>query len=127
MPDEKGLKESGPPCPASRMPSGVSSDEDGGRCNAQSARPAHALETMMRIIITMPVYEDWDSAMEVCRRIDLVFREERSVRVSLLLVDDGSIQSAAPRELPFRPTRRSSTLDHSVGHRTAHWLERPAR
>jgi len=52
---------------------------------------------MMRIIITMPVYEDWDSAMEVCRRIDLVFREERSVRVSLLLVDDGSIQSAAPR------------------------------
>jgi len=53
----------------------------------------------MKIIILMPVYEDWDAALELCRKIDLVLRQEKSLRVSLLLIDDGSTQSTYPEEL----------------------------
>jgi polyisoprenyl-phosphate glycosyltransferase len=56
----------------------------------------------MQIIITMPVYEDWESAIQLCQKIDVVFRQQKSVGVRLLLIDDGSAVSAAPREIPFR-------------------------
>jgi glycosyltransferase involved in cell wall biosynthesis len=77
----------------------------------------------MQILITMPVYEDWDAAIELCRKIDLVFQEERSLRVSLLLIDDGSTASTYPREIPHRPEAVEHisvlTLRRNLGHQRA--------
>ncbi len=77
----------------------------------------------MQIIITMPVYEDWDSAIALCQKIDYVFREEKSLRVSLLLVDDGSTISKPPLEIPFRPEAIENIsileLRRNLGHQRA--------
>ena len=55
----------------------------------------------MEIVVAMPIYEDWDSAIALCRKIDSVFRESKDIRVSLLLVDDGSARSGTPTEFPW--------------------------
>jgi polyisoprenyl-phosphate glycosyltransferase len=77
----------------------------------------------MQIVITMPVYEDWDSAIELCRKIDAVFREEKSLHVSLLLIDDGSTVTAPPRELQFHPEAIEKisilVLRRNLGHQRA--------
>ncbi len=77
----------------------------------------------MKIVITMPVYEDWDSAIALCEKIDLVFREQKSHRVSVLLVDDGSTISTAPREIPFQPEAVENIsvveLRRNLGHQRA--------
>jgi glycosyltransferase involved in cell wall biosynthesis len=77
----------------------------------------------MQIVVTMPVLEDWDSALELCRRIDLLFREDKTVRVSLLLVDDGSTIDTCRREIPFRPRTIENisilVLRRNLGHQRA--------
>lgn len=77
----------------------------------------------MQLIITMPVFEDWDSAIEVCRKIDMVFSQEKSVRVRVLLVDDGGAANVTPRELPFHPQAIESVsileLRRNLGHQRA--------
>jgi glycosyltransferase involved in cell wall biosynthesis len=77
----------------------------------------------MELIITMPVFDDWDSAVELCRRIDQVFRQEEPARVSVLLVDDGGTASDPPRELPFQPQAIESIsileLRRNLGHQRA--------
>ena len=77
----------------------------------------------MHIVIIMPVYEDWDAAMKLCRNIDDVLRQEPSLRASLLLIDDGSWATACPNDLPFRPEaiERVSilTLRRNLGHQRA--------
>lgn len=77
----------------------------------------------MQLIITMPVYEDWDAAIELCRNIDRVFREEKFLRVSILLVDDGGTASMPPRELPFSPKAIENIsvlgLRRNLGHQRA--------
>jgi len=77
----------------------------------------------MRILITMPVYEDWPSAMELCQSIDNIFREQKTFQVGILLIDDGSTATACPRELPFRPVALESvsllSLRRNLGHQRA--------
>jgi glycosyltransferase involved in cell wall biosynthesis len=77
----------------------------------------------MHIAVAMPVYEDWDSALELCRRIDLVLREDKSVRGSLLLIDDGSTACRRPTAIRLRPeaTERISILElrRNLGHQRA--------
>ena len=77
----------------------------------------------MQIVITMPVYEDWDSAIELCQKIDLVFRDEKSLRVTLLLIDDGSTISTPPRKVWFRPEAIENisilVLRRNLGHQRA--------
>jgi hypothetical protein len=77
----------------------------------------------MRILITMPVYEDWPSAMELCERIDNIFREQESFHVRILLVDDGSTLTACPETLHFRPVAVESvsllSLRRNLGHQRA--------
>jgi len=77
----------------------------------------------MQISIIMPVYEDWDSAVELCRRIDLAFRENHSLHIRLLLVDDGSTTCSFPREvlLPLESIEQISvlTLRRNLGHQRA--------
>lgn len=57
----------------------------------------------MKIIIVMPIYEDWDSAVALCKKIDDIFSYENSFDVSLLLIDDGSSMSIPPEGLTFLP------------------------
>jgi len=44
----------------------------------------------MRVVITMPVYEDWESAALMCQAIDAELANVAAIQVSLILVDDGS-------------------------------------
>jgi hypothetical protein len=77
----------------------------------------------VKIVITMPVYEDWESAAQLCENIDRVFREQKSLRARLLLVDDCSKISTPPRELRFRPEAIENvsilTLRRNLGHQRA--------
>lgn len=77
----------------------------------------------MRILITMPVYEDWAPAMELCQTIDNIFRREDAYQVRILLVDDGSTATTCPRELPFRPAALHGvsvlSLRRNLGHQRA--------
>lgn len=77
----------------------------------------------MRILITMPVYEDWPSAMQLCQSIDNVFAKEKAYQVSVLLVDDGSTETACPSALPFRPVALENvtllSLRRNLGHQRA--------
>ena len=91
----------------------------------------------MRIVILMPVYEDWDAAMKLCRKIDDVLRKERLVRASVLFIDDGSKLTTYRRDLPFQPEAIDRvavlTLRRNLGHQRAiavalahiqqHWKE----
>ncbi len=77
----------------------------------------------MQLVIIMPVFEDWDSAIEVCRRVDAVFSQEDSFRVRVLLVDDGGTASDPPRELAFQPSAIENIsileLRRNLGHQRA--------
>jgi len=77
----------------------------------------------MRILITMPVYEDWPAALQLCQGIDHVFAKEKAHQVSVLLVDDGSTETACPSELPFRPLALENvsllSLRRNLGHQRA--------
>ncbi len=77
----------------------------------------------MQIVITMPVYEDWDSAIELCQKLDLVLEKETDLRASILLIDDGSMASLPPSTLPFQPVaiERISVLSlrRNLGHQRA--------
>ena len=77
----------------------------------------------MHIVIVMPVYEDWDAALKLCRNIDAVLRQQSSLRTSVLLIDDGSALTSYPRELPFRLEAIDHvsilTLRRNLGHQRA--------
>jgi polyisoprenyl-phosphate glycosyltransferase len=77
----------------------------------------------MHIIITMPVYEDWDSALQLCRKIDAVFSAQPAFQVSLLLVDDGSTTSLPPQQISFHPAAVEKIsilkLRRNLGHQRA--------
>ncbi len=46
----------------------------------------------MRIVIIMPVYEDWESAALLCEALDAALARLADVQVSVLMIDDGSIR-----------------------------------
>ena len=91
----------------------------------------------MRIVIMMPVYEDWDAALKLCRNIDGVLSEDSSLRAALLFIDDGSMLNMCPGELPFQPRAIGRVavlrLQRNLGHQRAiavalahlreHWKE----
>ena len=77
----------------------------------------------MKLAIVMPVYEDWEPAVQVCQRIDLVFSEEPSINASVLFVEDGSRSNACPKSLSWRPRALESVsvlvLRRNLGHQRA--------
>src|ERR1017187_5579657 len=77
----------------------------------------------MHIAIIMPVYEDWDAAIKLCRNIDGVLRGDTSLRASVLLIDDGSSATQCPKKLPFHPELIERvavlTLRRNLGHQRA--------
>lgn len=77
----------------------------------------------MHVVIAMPVYEDWESALELCHRIDLVMQLQDGTCAAVLLIDDGSQDSVCPGELPFPPRAIEKVtvlqLRRNVGHQRA--------
>src|SRR5690349_15667453 len=81
----------------------------------------------MQIAIAMPVYEDWDAAMALCQKIDLIFRKENSaekrLHLKLLLIDDGSTTCARPCKISFHPEAIENisilALRRNLGHQRA--------
>jgi len=76
----------------------------------------------MRIVIVMPVYEDWESALELCRRIDAVFTKHVVSSLRIIFIDDGSV-TPCPAELPvpLQATEKVSVLilRRNLGHQRA--------
>lgn len=56
----------------------------------QATHAADAAHRLFRVVIVMPVYQDWESAFLVCRALDQGIARLAHVNVSILLVDDGS-------------------------------------
>ncbi len=77
----------------------------------------------MRLVVTMPVRDDWDCAFQICQMIDAVLREEPSLRAQILLVDDGSASGAPERLAPLelRAVESISLLElrRNLGHQRA--------
>jgi polyisoprenyl-phosphate glycosyltransferase len=75
------------------------------------------------VCIIMPVYEDWESAFQVCGRIDRVYSQDSSVTASVLFIDDGSRSNPCPESVPWRPQALQSvavlSLRRNLGHQRA--------
>jgi polyisoprenyl-phosphate glycosyltransferase len=76
-----------------------------------------------QVVVMMPVYEDWELAIELCRTIDRIVKAELPYRVSVLLIDDGSTAVTYQKELPFCPQALEHVsvlvLRRNVGHQRA--------
>jgi len=55
----------------------------------------------MQVVVAMPVYEDWESAAKLCEKIDTIFSKEAQLRLSVILIDDGST-NAYSSQIPLR-------------------------
>jgi glycosyltransferase involved in cell wall biosynthesis len=77
----------------------------------------------MNITLLMPVYEDWDSAMALCQKIDHVFLAHRELHISVLIVDDGTSRGNIPEHAAFVPQAieniRALILRRNLGHQRA--------
>src|SRR5712692_1479382 len=75
-----------------------------------------------QIVITMPVYDDWESALKLCQEIDVVLRSQAEWRASLIFIDDGSAHTC-PSGMPlhFQAIEKVSvlTLRRNLGHQRA--------
>jgi polyisoprenyl-phosphate glycosyltransferase len=82
-----------------------------------------SLNKNTQVVIMMPVYEDWEAAIALCRSIDHVVHAELPCCVNVLLVDDGSTNVTSPKELPFCPQALAHVsvlvLNRNVGHQRA--------
>lgn len=77
----------------------------------------------MRLVIAMPVRNDWDAAFQVCSRIDHVLRQAPDIHASVLLIDDGSTTYPVPKSTPsgLRALEKISLLElrRNLGHQRA--------
>ncbi len=82
---------------------------------------AHANEEV-RVVITMPVFRDWDAASRLCRQIDERVADLDGVAVRILLVDDGSPEGLEGW-VPFAPAHITRIdvlqLRRNMGHQRA--------
>ncbi len=77
----------------------------------------------MRIVITMPVFEDWEASSLLCSSIDLATQTIPGATVGILLIDDGSSASRGSWFVAFTPQHlkwvSTLTLRRNVGHQRA--------
>lgn len=77
----------------------------------------------MRLIITMPVYEDWESASLLCEALDAQLANLTSVQISILMVDDGSIRQIGDSFAELKPAHLKGIwllrLRRNLGHQRA--------
>src|SRR5262245_45657497 len=73
-----------------------------------------------RICAILPVFNDWEAATEVVRRLDSVATVE-AFSLEVVLVDDGSTEAPALGSLELRriETVRVVSLRRNVGHQRA--------
>jgi len=69
------------------------------------------LDIPLRLLVLMPVYEDWASAAEVCRRIDSSFPAAWAAELHVILINDGS---RSPYQPAFESIRLNVIEDISV-------------
>jgi glycosyltransferase involved in cell wall biosynthesis len=79
---------------------------------------------LLHVVVLMPVRDDWVSAAELVRSLDqTVSAGQANVRLDVLLVDDGSVESclAARFEAPFAAVRTVQVLRlrRNLGHQRA--------
>src|SRR5690349_16035913 len=46
----------------------------------------------LNLVMLMPVFNDWESADLLCRKLDAQMAQDRTVSARILLVDDGSTE-----------------------------------
>jgi len=77
----------------------------------------------MRLVISMPVRNDWQAASQLCSRIDRVLLKTPEVRASVLLIDDGSARGASQQDIPadLQALESISVLElrRNLGHQRA--------
>ena len=77
----------------------------------------------MRLVIGMPVRNDWQAASQLCSRIDRVLQQAPQIRASVLLIDDGSTRAANERDIPtdLQALESISVLElrRNLGHQRA--------
>jgi polyisoprenyl-phosphate glycosyltransferase len=77
----------------------------------------------MRLVISMPVRNDWQAASQLCSQIDVVLRQAPEVRASVLLIDDGSTRCASQADIPsdLQALENISVLElrRNLGHQRA--------
>jgi len=77
----------------------------------------------MRLVISMPVRNDWQAASQLCSRIDRVLLQSPEVHASVLLIDDGSARRAGQQDIPsgLQAIESISVLElrRSLGHQRA--------
>jgi polyisoprenyl-phosphate glycosyltransferase len=75
------------------------------------------------LIITMPVYDDWEAAALLCAAIDAELRQRPSLSSSIVIVDDGSNQPVGSAFDSFHPqavkAMRILRLRRNLGHQRA--------
>jgi len=78
---------------------------------------------LMRLVITMPVRNDWDAAFQLCRRMDATLRQVPDIRARVLLIDDGSTTCPVQKDIPSNllALERISMLElrRNLGHQRA--------
>ena len=91
---------------------GVGAGDEGGHVSEQASG---------RIIICIPIYDDWESAAQLIRRIDAALAR-LSLRADVVLVDDGS-HEAPPARLALRAEALAGVevlrLRRNLGHQRA--------
>jgi len=79
-------------------------------------------EPPMRLVVLMPVRDDWPAALELIRRLDVVLSAS-ACTAEILMVDDGSLQRCGAQDLqmPFAAIRdiRVLRLRRNLGHQRA--------
>jgi hypothetical protein len=83
----------------------------------------NSLQVPLRLLVLMPVYEDWTSAAEVCRRIDSSFPASWPVKLHIVLINDGSRTPCQPAfgsiELNLIEDISVLELHRNLGHQRA--------
>jgi polyisoprenyl-phosphate glycosyltransferase len=77
----------------------------------------------MRIVLTMPVFDDWEAAAVLCTMIDTELFKANDLQVSILMIDDGSTRPAEPAFSSFRAKSLETVsvlrLRRNLGHQRA--------
>lgn len=76
----------------------------------------------MQIVIVMPVFDDWNTAIKVCGRIDKLCQEQPAIHARVMMIDDGSsTRFVPPQPLGFTAIEGISVLElkRNLGHQRA--------
>lgn len=95
----------------------------GGLASIEQELTRKQLNELMRLVIAMPVRNDWGAAFQLCQRIDCALRQVPDVCTRVLLIDDGSttcpVQNAIPSNLLALERISLLELRRNLGHQRA--------